>query len=96
MRYDVHCQKCRKEFEIIKAMTADMPRCRQCGGVLKRLYRIAPPVQFNSDGFTLNETRFKHQIGSERYARFEAQKRAAERRAARGQLTTYEQTLETI
>ena len=96
MRYDVHCRRCHKEFEIVKAMTADLPRCGQCGGALKRLYRTAPPIQFNGDGFTLNETRFKQQVGSERYARFEAQRRDAERRAASGQLTTYEQALETI
>lgn len=95
MRYDVRCQRCRWMGEIEKPMTAALPRCR-CGGTLKRLFRDAPPVQYHAQGFTLNETRFKRQVGSERYARFEAQKRDAEKRAQAERLTDYEKALEAI
>ncbi len=95
MRYDVRCEKCQWTGEVEKPMTAALPRCR-CGGTLKRLFRTAPAVQYHADGFTLNDTRFKSQVGADRYARFEAQKRDAEQRARAGRLTNYENALEAI
>lgn len=93
MRYDARCKQ-HGIVEIVKRMDEPLPRCPRCGWRLARVYD-APPVHFNAAGFYASDvTRFKSQIGSERFARFEAQRASAERRAKAGQLTAYERALE--
>ena len=62
-----------------------------------RVWRQAPVVHFAAAGFYHSDvTRFKSQVGTERFARFERQRDDAIRRAREGQLTDYEKALETI
>lgn len=75
-------------------MTAPMPKC-SCGGELRRLYTQAPPVAFHAAGFYATDVHhLRSQVGSERFARFEAERDDIRRRAQRGQLTAYERSLE--
>lgn len=94
--YDARCPHCEDQHEIVKPMMAPMPTCPDCGTQLVRLY--APIcVQYNAPGFHTTEyTRFEKQVGTERAARFRAQRDDAERRAKSGKLTEYERVLETV
>lgn len=76
-------------------MRAPMPRCPTCNTRLDRVYQ-APAVLFNSPGFHATDYRFDKQVGTERAARFRAQRNDAEARAKAGRLTPYERALEAI
>ena len=93
MRYDVTCPTCGLTSEIQKAMNAPIPICPDCGSTRVRLYGV-PIVHFDAPGFHATDSRLERQIGSERAARFRAQRDDAEARAKRGQLTPYERALE--
>lgn len=64
---------------------------------MRRAWRQAPAVHFAAAGFYHSDvTRFKSQIGPERFARFERQRDDAIQRARDGRLTDYEKALEAI
>lgn len=76
-------------------MAADFPARHACGGRLTRLYTTPPAVHYAAGGFYATDVnRLKNQIGAERFARFEHDKAAAERRAAAGRQTPYERAQE--
>lgn len=77
-------------------MLSPMPPCSRCGRALERRY--APPaVHYRAAGFYSTDVdRLRREIGPERFARFEAQRAEAERRARRGQLTAHERRLEQL
>lgn len=94
MIYPASCEKC-GEIEIEKSMLAPFPLRHLCGGKLKRRYDVAPAVQFNAPGFYASDVqRFKSQVGSERYAKFEHERDDIERRAKAGKLTPHEKSLD--
>ena len=95
MTYDTVCTRCGSESEISKTMQAPLPKCAECGGALKQIYR-ATAVHYRADGFSRNEQRFKSQVKPERYEKFQREKADIEARAGQGQLTPYEQMLEGI
>lgn len=93
MRYDAICSKC-GAVEINKPMLAVFPVRHACGGALTRQFSPLP-VHFNAPGFYSSDvSRMQNMIGPDRYARFEAQRAAAQARAKTGTLTPYEQQLE--
>lgn len=80
--------------EITKPMAVDFPVRHACGGALTRIL-TAPAVHYAAAGFYATDVdRLKKQVGSERFAQFEKQKAAAERRAKSGKQTPYERSLE--
>ncbi len=93
MLYSATCEKC-GDVEINKPMAADFPTKHTCGHILRRTY-AAPAVHYASGGFYATDvSRMQNMIGPERYARFEAQRDAAQARAKTGTLTPYERQLE--
>lgn len=95
MVYGAVCSRC-GEVEISKPMAADFPSRHACGGALKRRYS-APAITFNAPGFYATDvSHFQKQLGPARYARFEAERAAAQKRAAQGRLTPYERQLEHV
>lgn len=93
MVYSATCSKC-GEVEINKPMADDFPIRHTCGGKLSRRF-VVPAVHFAAGGFySTDVSHFQKQLGPDRYARFEAQRDAAQARAKAGTLTPYEQQLE--
>ena len=93
MIYAARCDMC-GEVEIEKPMQAPFPKRHECGYAVHRVY-TATPAHYNAPGFYASDvTRFKSQVGAERFAKFEKQKESAERRAKAGKLTNYEKALE--
>lgn len=91
--YLVTCEKC-GEFEIEKPMAAALPKCT-CGRTLRRVWNQAPVVTFNAPGFYATDfARFEQQVGKEKAEHVRHLNADAERRAAQGQLTPYERSLE--
>ena len=77
-------------------MAKDFPRLHTCGAPLRRRY-TAPSVIYNSAGFySTDVSHFQKQLGAEKFAKFEAKRQAAEKRAHTGMLSNYEKVLETI
>ena len=92
--YDAYCPTCEEENEIIKPMSAPMPRCSVCGTQMTRLYRPIA-VTYNAPGFFATDyARFEREIGQERAARFYKQRDEILIRAKSGRLTPYETALE--
>ena len=76
-------------------MHAPLPKCAECGGRLRRLFRAAPAVHYAAPGFfSTDVSHFKNQIGAERFARFEAERDATMRRMKAGKPTRYEHAAE--
>jgi len=95
MRYDATCSHC-GAIEIDKPMTAPFPRKHNCGGVLARVYHPIP-VHYAAPGFYSTDVdHLKKQIGPERFASFEREKAAAEKRAVTGTQTAYERRLDAL
>lgn len=95
MRYDIICLKCGHTQEIKKTMTAGYPTCEKCGGATQRNWNETPAVIYNAaDFYHTDYKRFESQVGTERAARFRAQKENVERRSAAGKLTAYEKSVE--
>lgn len=96
--YDAICSK-HGHIEFTKPMTADWPETHPgCGGELVRAWAgNVPTVVFNAPGFyTTDYEHFERQVGNERAAQFRAERNDIERRAARGQLTGRELSIEGI
>lgn len=75
-------------------MAEDFPSRHVCGCKLTRVFE-PPAVHYHSPGFFSSDvSHFQKQLGPDRYARFEAQRDAAQARAKAGTLTPYEQQLE--
>ncbi len=97
MRYDVICQRCRVKSEIVKPMAAELPKCSECGGPLRRTFTRMPAVHYNApDFYATDVSRFEKLVGTERAAKFNKLRDDAEKRKKQGQLTPYEKVLERI
>lgn len=95
MVYPAVCDKC-GEVEINKPMAADFPLRHTCGGKLTRRFTV-PAVTYAADGFySTDVSRMQKLVGADRYAKFEAQRDEAQKRAKRGALTPYERQLENV
>ena len=95
MRYDTECQRCSAQIEVVKPMRASFPKCAECGGPLRHLFRAAPPVHYHSAGFFSTDVlHFQRQVGTERFAKFEAERDASIRRMKSGRPTRYEYAAE--
>ena len=95
MRYDTQCRKCGATEEVIKPMSARLPKCVHCSGTLRRLFIQPPPVHYHAPGFFSTDIlHLKNQVGAERFAQFEAQRDDTLRRARAGRLTGYERVLD--
>lgn len=93
--YRVRCPNC-GEYEIEKPMSAPLPRCEDCGAVLRRVY-IAPAIHYHAAGFYATDVKhFEGQVGPERAERVRRQNDAATARARAGTPTAYERALEAI
>lgn len=93
--YDAKCTKCEFEGEIEKPREASLPRCPQCRGTLRRVYRPTV-VHYAAPGFSATDGRLEKLVGTKRYRRFEAQKEDVETRARSGRLTEYERSIEAV
>ena len=94
VRYDVVCRRGHRA-EIEKPMVAGYPACPKCGAETRRDFSSVPVVHYAVAGFYYTDvTRFRSQVGPERFARFERQKADVLSRAAAGKLTAAEQALE--
>ena len=95
MIYPAYCDKC-GDVEVNKPMADDFPTRHACGGKLSRRFSV-PAVHFAAGGFySTDVTRMQKMIGPDRYAKFEAQRDAAQTRAKSGTLTPYERQLEHV
>ena len=94
MRYDATCENC-GTVEVKKLMIDEFPLRHSCGGTLTRVFCVTA-VHYASSGFHTTDNRLESLVGSERNAKFEAEKADALIRQKEGKLTEYEQTLETI
>ena len=96
MVYPATCDKC-GEVEISSPMAKGLPRLHLgCGGALRRRYTV-PAVTYAAAGFySTDVTRLRDMVGPERYAKFEKQKSAAEKRAKAGTQTDYEKAMEGV
>lgn len=76
-------------------MTADFPLCARCGGQQVHAFNAPPAVHYAAPGFySTDVSHFQKQVGTERFARFEAQKANTLAHAAKGRLTPDERALE--
>lgn len=77
-------------------MAADFPERHTCGHILHRVF-LPPSVHYAATGFySTDVSRMKNMVGSDRYAKFEAQRDSAQARAKAGKLTPYERQLERV
>lgn len=95
MIYTATCTKC-GNVEIDKPMLAEFPTRHACGGTVTHHYTVIA-VHYAAPGFYSTDVqRMKSLVGPDRFAKFEAQKADAEKRAKAGRLTPYEKVLESV
>jgi len=92
MIYEATCKQC-GNVEIEKPMTAPFPVRHTCGAQLSRRYSPIA-VHYAAPGFYSSDvTRFRSQVGAERFAKFEREREDVLKRTKQGKLTPNEKRL---
>ena len=52
--YDYKCTDCGYENEL-RHKIGETIKCPDCGGELKQVFKVAPPVHFNGSGFYVTD-----------------------------------------